>query len=116
MTYGVTVTDNDGVSSTQPITITITGTNDAPALNADASGPHTITELAGKTGNATLDTTAGTLNFTDVDLNDTHTASKNFVSAVWTKADASTASVADPGTLVLSRDRRHRRRLARFLL
>src|SRR5262245_17514490 len=35
--YNVTVTDTNGNSVTQPVTITITGTNDAPALAADAS-------------------------------------------------------------------------------
>ena len=84
VTYGVTVTDNNNVSSTQPITVTITGTNDAPVLNADTSGPHPITELAGKTGDAVdLDAASGTLNFTDVDLDDTHVVTKSLTSAVW---------------------------------
>src|SRR5262245_34624336 len=39
--YNVTVTDNLGASLTQPVTITITGSNDAPVLAADAPGPHT---------------------------------------------------------------------------
>src|SRR5262249_18923523 len=82
--YKVTVTDSTGTSSTQPVTITITGTNDAPVLAADASGPHAITELAGKTGDTVdHDTTAGTLSFTDVDLSDTHTVGNSLVSATW---------------------------------
>jgi VCBS repeat-containing protein len=72
--YNVTVTDNKGVSLTQPVTITVTGTNDAPLLAADASGPHTTTE--------DLNTT-GTLTFTDVDLNDHHTVSTSVASAAW---------------------------------
>src|SRR6201999_1012475 len=44
ITYNVTVTDNNGASSTQPVTITITGTNGAPILAPDTSGPHTIHE------------------------------------------------------------------------
>ena len=72
--YNVTVTDNNGVSLTQPVTITITGTNDAPVLAADASGPHTVTEG--------LNTT-GTLTFTDVDLTDHHTVSTSVTSATW---------------------------------
>ena len=72
--YDVTVTDNQGVSLTRPVTITITGTNDAPVLAADASGPHTVTEG--------LNTT-GTFAFTDVDLTDHHTVSTSVTSATW---------------------------------
>src|SRR4051794_29902213 len=72
--YDVTVTDNQGVSLTRPVTITITGTNDAPVLAADASGPHTVTEG--------LNTT-GTFVFTDVDLTDHHTVSMSVTSATW---------------------------------
>ena len=64
--YNVTVTDNTGLSLTQPVTITIAGTNDAPVLAADASGPHKVAEGL---------STTGTLTFTDVDLSDHHTVS-----------------------------------------
>jgi VCBS repeat-containing protein len=70
--YNVTVTDNNGVSLTQPVTITTAGTNDAPVLAADVSGRHTITEG--------LNTT-GTLTFTDVDLSDHHAVSTSVASA-----------------------------------
>ncbi|HTQ84019.1 MAG TPA: VCBS domain-containing protein [Pseudolabrys sp.] len=84
VTYDVTVTDNNNVSSTKPVTITITGTNDAPVLNVDTSGPHPITELAGKTGDTIdLDSASGTLSFTDVDLNDTHIVSNSLTTATW---------------------------------
>src|SRR5262249_56189527 len=69
-----TVTDNNGVSLTQPVTITVTGTNDAPVLAADASGPHTTTQAV---------STYGTLTFTDVDLNDHHTVSTSVTAAAW---------------------------------
>src|SRR5262249_18571842 len=69
-----TVTDNNGVSLTQPVTITVTGTNDAPVLAADASGPHTTTQAV---------STSGTLTFTDVDLNDHHTVSTSVTAAAW---------------------------------
>ena len=72
--YDVTVTDNEGVSLTRPVTITIIGTNDTPVLAADASGPHTVTEG--------LNTT-GTFAFTDVDLTDHHTVSTSVTSATW---------------------------------
>src|SRR6476646_729705 len=72
--YDVTATDNSGVSLTRPVTITITGTNDAPVLAADASGPHAVTEGFN---------TTGTFAFTDVDLTDHHTVSTSVTSATW---------------------------------
>src|SRR5262249_50077830 len=74
ITYNVTVTDNLGVSLTQPVTITITGSNDAPVLAADALGPHTTIQAV---------QTSGTLIFTDVDLTDHHTASTSVTSTSW---------------------------------
>src|SRR5262249_45775357 len=71
ITYNVTV--SDGIAnSTKPVTITVNGSNDAPVLAADASGPHTIPEAPNTTGSTSLDITSGTLTFTDVDLTDTH--------------------------------------------
>src|SRR5262249_5075694 len=77
ITYNVTVTDNTGVSLTQPVTITVTGSNDAPVLAADVSGPHTTTQAV---------QTSGTLTFTDVDLSDHHTVSTSVVSTTWSGA------------------------------
>src|SRR5262245_6540480 len=74
ITYNVTVTDTTGASLTQPVTITITGSNDAPMLAPDASGPHTTTQAV---------QTSGTLTFTDVDLTDHHTASTSVTSTSW---------------------------------
>src|SRR5262245_1892267 len=74
ITYNVTVTDNSGASLTQPVTITVTGSNDAPVLAADASGPHTTIQAV---------QTSGTLTFTDVDLTDHHTASTSVISTTW---------------------------------
>ncbi len=66
----------DGTSTiTQPITITITGTNDAPVITTTGAGAP-LTEIADQTGSETDQIASGTLSFTDVDLNDTgHTAS-----------------------------------------
>src|SRR5262249_4954408 len=68
-TYTVIVTDIYGASSTQLVTITITGTNDAPviAVGAGDSAGTGLTET-----NAGL-TTNGTLTVTDADLSDTVT-------------------------------------------
>src|SRR5260370_42677588 len=59
---------------TQPITITLQGTNDAPVITA-ATASGSVTELTGVTGSTALDTVSGTITFTDLDLIDTHTAS-----------------------------------------
>jgi len=64
-TYDVTVTDNNGEETTETVTITLEGTNDAPV----ASG-------VGNTGSVTEDSgdgqvAAGTVEATDVDANDT---------------------------------------------
>ncbi len=66
-----TVTDQHGASSASTLSITLTGTNDAPIVAvADVTGA--VTELAAPSGNLT-DT--GTIAFTDVDLNDAHSLS-----------------------------------------
>ncbi len=111
VTYDVTVTDNSGVNSSQPVTFTITGSNDAPVLAADTSGTngtglHAITERAGKTGDAAdIDSASGTLSFTDVDLDDTHTATKGDPTYVWSGGSLTTAQIAAltaAGTLALT--------------
>ncbi|MCK1741017.1 VCBS domain-containing protein [Bradyrhizobium sp. 139] len=75
--YTVTFTDNHGAQVSQDVTVTITGTNDAPTMTssaADATGA--VTEDAG----ATLSIN-GTLAIQDLDLIDTHTAQAVFKSA-----------------------------------
>ena len=72
--YNVTATDTNGGSVSQPVMITITGSNDPPVLAADASNSHTVGEgLA----------TTRTLTFTDVDLTDHHAVSTSVTSATW---------------------------------
>ena len=67
-TYTVTVSDNNGGSVDQDVVITITGNEDAPTITAAVA-----------TGDVTEDTlptsAAGTIDFADVDLTDTHTVS-----------------------------------------
>jgi len=82
-TYTINVTDNSGVPSNntsvpQTVTITITGTNDAPVIAADTSGTagtnvHDISET--DAGLITL----GTLAVIDVDLTNTVAASVHAV-------------------------------------
>ena len=70
----IDVTVNDGTAtSTQPVTIVIGGTNQAPVLAVDAGSPHNITEIAGKTGDTTdPDQATGTLSFFAISMPSLH--------------------------------------------
>ena len=120
VTYDVTVKDDDNAISTQPVTITITGTNDAPVITSgDAKG---ISEDLNQTGQDTPAlTTSGTIAFTDVDLSDTHTVpTPTFVSAVWsngtvpsdTQLAVSTLGALPLSTSIVLELHRHRLRHA----
>ncbi|WP_208852224.1 VCBS domain-containing protein [Roseomonas genomospecies 6] len=75
-TYRLTVSDGKGGTVTRDVTVTITGTNDAPVIGP-AKLTGAVTEDAG--GGATL-TDSGTVAFTDVDLTDAHSVTAVFVS------------------------------------
>ncbi|MCA6121872.1 VCBS domain-containing protein [Bradyrhizobium sp. WSM 1704] len=83
--YDVRVSDGS-TSSTQTVSVVITGANDAVTITSGA-GSASLTEQAGVTDSSTPDTTSpvptGTLNFTDVDLSDTHSISVALNTAVW---------------------------------
>ncbi|MGO4402115.1 retention module-containing protein, partial [Achromobacter sp. PAB15] len=67
-TFTVTVDDGHGGVTTQAVTVTINGTNDAPVISGQTTG--SVTD--GSTTNVT-----GQLTQTDVDANDTHTWTVN---------------------------------------
>src|SRR5207237_181386 len=70
LTYTVQSTDNNAASDTQSVTVTITGTNDAPDIHLVATGtPDSAAATLAET-NAGL-STSGTLTVTDADLSDT---------------------------------------------
>jgi VCBS repeat-containing protein len=94
VTYDVTVTDDHGGASAQPVVFTITGANDAPVLAAD-TGVHAIAETDGTTGAAAAHALSGSLSFTDADLSDTHTVAIGAPTAVWSNGTAPAATVAD---------------------
>jgi VCBS repeat-containing protein len=83
LTYHLAVTDPSLASDSQDVTITILGTNHPVVIT---SGPESasVSELAGTTGSAAVDTTAttpaGTLAFTDADTGDTHTVATSLLS------------------------------------
>jgi VCBS repeat-containing protein len=92
--YDVTVTDhhvgspfND--SSTQQVTVVVTGTNDTPLIDAGSSVlANSISEIPGVTNSSTVDSTAGVVAFTDPDLNDRPTATINTAGETVTWQDA----------------------------
>jgi VCBS repeat-containing protein len=80
LTYLVTVSNNfaqSNLTTTVPITITITGTNDLPTIAASSG------EILRSSGasSAASDTISGTIKFTDVDLTDRPVGSATFSSA-----------------------------------
>jgi VCBS repeat-containing protein len=88
--YNVTVTDNGGLSATQPVTIVFTGSNDNPVVDtANSILANSINELPNVTGSSNIDATSGTIRFLDPDLNDRPTASVDTVHQAVTWQDAS---------------------------
>ncbi|MEH6671012.1 VCBS domain-containing protein [Halopseudomonas sp.] len=68
VTFSYTATDNDGgVSAPGTVTLTITGTNDAPTISAEAAAP--ITEVGGDSSAQDLNDT-GQISFNDLDTTD----------------------------------------------
>src|SRR5438132_1218931 len=72
--YDVTIDDGHGGATPQTVTITITGSNDAPVITSAAqAGP--VSEQAGIAGSSATNAAAGAVTFTDLDLTDHHTTS-----------------------------------------
>ena len=92
LTYTATVNDGHGGIVTTPITVTITGTNDVPAISA-ANG--SFTEQAG-TGNTTSDHAGGSITFADVDLTDHPAISAPFSGYTYMAANGTTALTMTP--------------------
>ncbi|WP_345866318.1 retention module-containing protein [Shewanella algae] len=74
LSFTLTVTDAFGASDSQPVTVTITGTNDAPVLSIDMSGA--VTEDVDVINGMLSD--SGDLSFTDVDINDSHSVGSSY--------------------------------------
>ncbi|MBO2609445.1 retention module-containing protein [Shewanella algae] len=74
LSFDVTVDDGNGGTDTDTVTVTITGTNDAPVLSIDMSGAVTedVDVLAGMLSDS------GSLSFTDVDINDSHSVGSSY--------------------------------------
>ncbi len=76
LSFDVTVSDNDGGSDTQTVSLTINGTNDAPVLTVDTSGSITEDDSSPNL------TDTGALSFTDVDVNNIHSTSEVYNSDI----------------------------------
>ena len=72
LTYTIQVDDHHGGVVSQPVTITITGSNDVPTVTS-AAQTASIAEQPNTTGSSKPDSASGVVTFTDVDLSDTHT-------------------------------------------
>ena len=72
LSFDVTVSDGEGGTDTETVSLTINGTNDAPVLTlTDSTG--SVTEDTSVVGGNVSD--SGSLSFTDVDVNDNPTVS-----------------------------------------
>ncbi len=72
ITYDVTVTDDHGVASTQPVAITVTGTNDLAMIDGGSSGSLKEDASTGSGVIVPLDTVSGVLTVHDVDHGESH--------------------------------------------
>ena len=78
LTYAVQIAEVGGKAVTQDVTVSVTGSNDAPVIAAGTSATASITANVTTPAN---DTATGTIAFTDADSDDTHTASVVSVSS-----------------------------------
>ncbi len=89
-TYAVQVADNSGGTATQDVTITITGTNEAPVITSSVQS-GTVTDAGALTA-------SGAVTYSDVDTSNTHTASFTAgTRATWARS-AWTAPTLTPAT------------------
>lgn len=85
--YTVTVSDGHGGIVMRPVTFVVTGTNDAPVISsadvigADHDGPSTQNHNAWGWGQGAA-AVLGDINFSDANVDDTHTAVATLVSAI----------------------------------
>ncbi|EFL89370.1 VCBS domain-containing protein [Ahrensia sp. R2A130] len=91
VTYPVTVSDGNGGVDTQEITVTITGTNDAPTFTSLDQISAVTEDIGVMSGDLVAE---DALDFTDVDFTDTHTASVDAVAAVSASATVDTSDPA----------------------
>ncbi|NCW79036.1 MAG: hypothetical protein EBV64_13980, partial [Oxalobacteraceae bacterium] len=104
LTYTVTVTDNSGATHTDDVTVTITGTNDAPVITG-AIADFGFTESPNAAAQDL--SSSGTLNFDDIDTTDVIDVSKVLKTpAVWSGGtiDAALKSQLEAGFAISGTD------------
>lgn len=99
VSYDVIVTDGQNATSTQSVSFTLTGTNDAPVVAADAVASRLMTELGDTTAGSEVDAASATLNFADADLSDTHSVALGAPSASWSAGPLSGLTAVDSAAL-----------------
>ena len=82
LTYTASVNDGHGGVATEPLTVTITGVDNAPTITTTSGS---ITELPG-TDNTTIDHATGTIAFTEAALTDSPLVSAQFSSFTYQNA------------------------------
>ncbi len=78
VTVDYSITDDQGATASSMIAVTVTGTNDAPTIDAggtDATGAVTELPSGAPNENAFTHNDSGSITFDDLDLSDTHSAS-----------------------------------------
>ena len=90
LTYTVELADNDGITVTQDVTVTITGTNDEPVLTLDDGATRQLTETDDEQN------AVGTATVVDADLNDTIAISTALATSTHTDDQGATVTAA-PG-------------------
>ena len=93
-TFTFNVLDDHGGSTQRTVTVTITGTNDAPIIAGELFTGG-VAELGSNVDTGSIGT-SGTFNFDDADLTDTHNVS--FVPVGTTLGTLSVLSITDPAT------------------
>ncbi len=88
-TYTITIDDGEGGTDSEVVTITLSGANDAPVIDAGSIAAQTVTDTA---GNDVFSDLTGTITATDPDIGDTHNFSLVGGSlgggGIWTKTSA----------------------------
>ena len=94
LTYTVQVDDGHGGVVTQPVTITVTGTNDSPTITAGSTtATGAITELAATTGSSASDSSSGSVAFADPDLADHHSVTPSGPTFAWSGGSLSAGKI-----------------------
>jgi VCBS repeat-containing protein len=98
--YTVTVTDNNGASDSEVVTVTITGTNDAPVVQADDNGSDALVEQGSDVVGDAMASGNVLNNDTDVDAIDV----LSVASVNGSSSDVGAAVTGTYGSIVLNSD------------